>query len=252
MLWSKHNASEKKINKDPLFSSLCSRPGSGILLAKHSTAQHNTVQHSITATICLYISVPEFLSRIHRGILVSDLKPRLALSQPGTSSSSLERTPLRVMLYQAPLSLTGTGRIRELKRETCNSQAYTNATYFAFRLQRTSKEADPAETNRFQLWARWWYAGLHRGEMMGFANSSRSLRLDTRYLTFKPNFLRPRFTQRNFLWSSEKGEKKTKKTPFGLELSLRFTKANRGWPIKVSIRGAAAWPLGCSSWFMVT
>lgn len=33
------------------------------------------------------------------------------------------------MLYQALLSLTGTGGIKDLKRETCNSEANTNATY---------------------------------------------------------------------------------------------------------------------------
>lgn len=32
---------------------------------------------------------------------------------------------------------------------------------------------------------------------MGFANSSRSFCLDTRYLTFKPSFLRPQFVQRS-------------------------------------------------------
>lgn len=32
---------------------------------------------------------------------------------------------------------------------------------------------------------------------MGFANSSRSFCLDTRYVTFKPNFLRPQFVRRN-------------------------------------------------------
>lgn len=72
--------------------------------------------------------VPEFLSRIHYGILVSILKSRLALSQPDTSAP-LEQIQLRVMLYQALLSLTGTGGIKALKRETCNSEANTNATY---------------------------------------------------------------------------------------------------------------------------
>lgn len=56
---------------------------------------------------------------------------------------------------------------------------------------------------------------------MGFANSSRSLCLDTRYLTFKPNFLRPRFAQRNFFGVWRGG----RKDPLGLKLSLRFTKA---------------------------
>lgn len=84
--------------------------------------------------------------------------------------------------------------------------------------------------------------------MIGFANSSRSLCLDTRYLTFKPNFLRPRIAQRNFFGVWRGG----KKDPFGLELSLRFTKAYRSWPINVSIQEVAAWPLGCSSWFILT
>lgn len=103
-----------------MFSSLCSRPSSGILLAKHSTAQYGNN---------LFMNfVPEFLSGIHRGIMVSNLKSRLALSQPGTSAP-LEQIQPHVMLYQALLSLTGTGGIKDLKRETCNSEANTNATY---------------------------------------------------------------------------------------------------------------------------
>lgn len=72
--------------------------------------------------------VPEFLSGIHRGIMVSNLKSRLALSQPGTSAP-LEQIQLHVILYQALLSLTGISGIRDLKRETCTSEANTNATY---------------------------------------------------------------------------------------------------------------------------
>lgn len=72
--------------------------------------------------------VPEFLSGIHRGIMVSNLKSRLAFSQPGTSAP-LEQIQPHVMLYQSLLSLTGTGGIKDLKRETCNSEANTNATY---------------------------------------------------------------------------------------------------------------------------
>lgn len=50
--------------------------------------------------------------------------------------------------------------------------------------------------------------GLQRGEMMGFASSTRSVCLDTRYLTFKPNFLRPHFVQKNSFRSFACGEKK--------------------------------------------
>lgn len=70
---------------------------------------------------------PEFLGRI-RCICVSNVKSRLALSQPGTSAPPEQIQP-HVMLYQALLSLTGTGGIKELKRETCNTEANTNATY---------------------------------------------------------------------------------------------------------------------------
>ena len=56
--------------------------------------------------------------------------------------------------------------------------------------------------------------GLQRGEMMGFANSTRSVCLDTRYLTFKPNFLRPHFVQKNSFRSFCMWQKK-QKDPFG-------------------------------------
>lgn len=78
------------------------------------------------------------------------------------------------------------------------------------------------------------------GELMEFANSSRSFCLDTRYLTFKANFLRPQFVQRScfgVLWRQKK-----KLDPFQWQPSLRFTVAYQRWPIKVNMQEVAVWP----------
>lgn len=167
--------------------------------------------------------VPEFLSWIHRGVLVSNLKSRLALSQPGTSTSlEKEKNQQPDILYQGKTLLPFTGRrkIKDLQREACKQQqSRDKSNLLAVRLGRNCEVGVPGDLNSFQLWARWWYTmGCSKGEMMGFANSSRSFCLDTRYLTFKPNFLRPQFEHRNscrVLHGHKKNKKKTGPLPTG-------------------------------------
>lgn len=148
----------------------------------------STTEHT-TTTSCMNL-VPEFLSWIHRGVRVSNLKSRLALSQPGTSTSlEKEKNQEPDILDQgkAPLLFTGRRKIKDLQREACKQQqSRDKSNLLAFRLGRNREVGVPGDLNSFQLWARWWYTmGRSKGEMMGFANSSRCLCLDIRYLTFK-------------------------------------------------------------------
>lgn len=85
--------------------------------------------------------------------------------------------------------------------------------------------------------------------MMGFANSTRSFCLDTWYLTFKPNFLRPQFVQKKFFWSSAFAKKRPLSTG---TVSLRCIVAYQRWPIKANMQEVAVWPFCSGLWFIIT
>lgn len=150
---------------------------------------------------------------------------------------------MHVMLDQALLSLPGTAGIKDLKRQTCDSQANTNVTYLPSDCGGLVKQEFQQSLIAFSCEPD---AGpLDWGEMIGFANSSRSLLPWHTILDIQTKLPPPTDCAKEFLWRGG-GD------PFGLELSLRFTKADRSRPRKASIREAAAWPRGCSSWVILT
>lgn len=152
------------------------------------------------------------------------------------------------MLYQALLSLTGTGGIKDLKRETCNSEANTNATYLPSDCRGLVKKEFQQSLIVFSCEPDGGTLHCTEGRWLGLQTHQEAFALT--HDTWHSNQTSSAHRLCKGI-SLAFGEGK-KKDPFGLELSLRFTKAYRNWPINVSIREVAAWPLGCSSWFIPT
>lgn len=122
--WFQHNASEMRINKEPLFPSPCSH-------------------RRITTAICLWVLSQN--SSVDSTV-VSNLKAKLPLSDFNFSRS------------HAALWLTSSRKNMENNiRETCRQwQSRDKSCLLAFKLGRNSGEEVPADPNSFQMWARWW------------------------------------------------------------------------------------------------
>lgn len=159
--------------------------------------------------------VPEFLSWIHRDVLVSNLKSRHALSQPGTSTSlEKEKNQQPDILYQgkALLPFTGRRKIKDLQREACKQQqSWDKSNLLAFRLGRNCEVGVPGDLNSFQLWARWWYTmGCSKERWWGLQTHQEAFA--STYDTWHSYFLRPQFEHRNSCRVLHGHKKKTKQT----------------------------------------
>lgn len=189
---------QRKINKDPLFSSLCSRPSSEVLLPKCKPSQIQSV-YEFGPRIPQLNQPWCFWCLIWKAVLLSH-SPAL--------SSEVDQMQNPDIFYngKAPLpfdSLKGEERGGE-KHANNNNRAEIKSYLLASKLGWNSEEEVSEDLNSFQLWARWWCTeDCSKQRWWGLASSTRSVCLDTWYLTFKPNFLRPQFVQKEFhMWKT--------------------------------------------------
>lgn len=213
----------------------------------------STAEHIANNNLFMNLA-PEFLSWIHRGVLPSNLKSRLTLPQPGTSTSQGEKKSQQPdILYQGKGSSAiyeERGEIKDLPREACKQQqSWDKSDLLAFRLGRNSEERIPADLNSFQLWARWWYTvGCSKERWWGLQAHQEAFALT--HDTWHSNQTSSAHTLwEGIFWEFCMGKKKKRgggtETPSLREMSLRFSVAFQKWPIKANVREVAVWPLSC-------
>lgn len=148
---------QRKINKDPLFSSLCSRLSSEVSLPKCKPSQIQSV-YEFGARIPPLNQPSCFWCLIWKAVLLSH--------SPALSSDVYQmQNPDIFYKRKAPLpfySLKGEERggkdLLYGEKHANNNRAVIKSYLLASKLGWNSEEEVSEDLNSFQLWARWWCA----------------------------------------------------------------------------------------------